>query len=106
MEAQKEEDQEVKDNSIKRVHFDSQKFTTLMLKKNTTTRWHLQRLIEESHTTITSEPDGASGCHFTAEKHISPHKPAYMDTLGHINSKNEKNITSKVHARQNMVCVG
>ena len=55
---------------------------------------------------MTSEPDGAYKCHFKAEKHISPYKPAYMDTLGLINSKNEKGIKSEVHSRQNSVCVG
>ena len=77
-----------------------------MLKKNRTTIWYLQRSIEESQTTMTSESNGACRCHFTAEKHISPHKPAYMDTLGLINSKNEKGIKSEIHSRQNSVCVG
>ena len=55
---------------------------------------------------MTSEPDGAYRCYFKAEKHISPYKPAYMDTLGLINSKNEKGIKSEVQARQNIFCFG
>ena len=77
-----------------------------MLKKNTKTRWYLQRSIQESNTIMTRETDGAYRGHFTAEKHISSYKPAYMDTLGLINSKNEKGIKSEVHARQNSVCIG
>ena len=56
-----------------RVHIDNQKDTILMLKMNTTTRRYLQRSIEESHTTMTIEPDGAYRCHFTVEKNIFSH---------------------------------
>ena len=43
-----------------------------MLKKNTTTRWYLQISIEESHTTMTSELDGAYRCHFRVDKTYFP----------------------------------
>ena len=78
------------------IYFDSWTDIILMLKNNPTTGRYHPRPIKESHTTITSEPDGAYRYHFTAEKPIPPHKPAYMEALGLVNWMNEKGIKPEV----------
>ena len=50
----------------------------MMVKDPVTGRFH-PRPKRESHTTVTSEPDGSYRFHFTSEKPVAPDKPAQME---------------------------
>ena len=64
------------ENKVEGIFFDSRKDTTLVQKKDPiTVRFH-PRPVKESHTTVTSEPDGAYCHHFTPDKPSPPYKPA------------------------------
>ena len=82
--------------TTKGLYFDGRKDKTLILIKDPTTGRYHPRPKKESHITITSEPYGKYRFHFTAEKAVPPHKPAYMEACAVVDWLREQGIDPDV----------
>ena len=94
--AVKEGDQKCKDGTTKGIFFDGRKDNTLSIVKNPVTGRYHTRPKKESHTTITSEPDGQYRHHLTVEKAVHPYKPAYMEATAVVDWLREQSIDPDV----------